>query len=1005
SSSSVKKARLILPTQGTDAYDDDAEDHAAELSPSAGGVPPSHAYLLSRNQPSDRGPASATLEPTTAPPQAGPYYLCTWRKPQARKHKTWDGDAILVVRDAGNKCALICAETGKILVGSANFPYGELSSGDAMALGGKEVEVDRRIDQAEYRKLIAVTRGELSPAKVGPPPTAQRTPQSRAFVPPVKRSAIKPVDLNMLKPASTTSFYGKPPPRSEDAVQQQSRSSSPVKPSGLVNPGQGKVPHPRFDPNAEGAVVMMRPDKRHQARHNRRGLPVVDVVLDPQLTKSLRPHQVEGVKFLYERVLGMHANGEKGHGAILADEMGLGKTLQTIALILTLVKQSCYYTPQSCAMERVMIVCPLTLVKNWKREFRKWIGNNALNVLCIDETRNKQDVERFVRSKTYHVLVIGYEKLRSCVDILKDAQPPIDLLVCDEGHRLKSKNTKTAEAFKELHIECRIILSGTPIQNDLSEFYAMVDFVSPTLLNTYEKFKSIFEEPIMRSRAQHCSREVRALGRARADALKAITNDVILRRTADILVNYLPPKREMVLFCSPSREQLQIYRSILGSHVVRSILRGDPGNSLVQIGVLRKLCNTPELLLKDAESEADTVTKTLLGDTMRLFPANAVRNEARYSGKLMCVVDLLRIIRTHTVDDKVVLVSNFTSTLDIVEAMMRKLRYPIVRLDGKTPQDERMEIVNRFNREGRDGKDGSFVFLLSAKSGGVGLNLIGANRLILLDSDWNPSTDLQAMARIHRDGQKKTCYIYRMLLSGTMDEKIYMRQISKLGLSDSLMNTDRGSKSSDTFSQEDLKDIFTLHTDTACISHQMLDCDCDRKGGGASALAAAAAAGGDVDAMAADTQDTQSSDDLPGFVAASQHVIDSEARNKADRRKKLVALHKWDHYDCVRNPDAFEDDDIVAKVIREKQTASTTVPAEAKRPKSPTTGIKAEHRDDDDDAWATSMLDRTDDLFFDDGKDEALDEVDADALVAASDGLDMDHVEPGRILFVFSKTT
>ncbi len=288
-----------------------------------------------------------------------------------------------------------------------------------------------------------------------------------------------------------------------------------------------------------------------------------------------------------------------------------------------------------------------------------------------------------------------------------------------------------------------------------------------------------------------------------------------------------------------------------------------------------------------------------------------------------------------------VLVSNFTSTLDIVEAMMRKKRYSYLRLDGKTPQDERMDMVNQFNR---DGVDSSFVFLLSAKSGGVGLNLIGANRLVLIDSDWNPSTDLQAMARIHRDGQKKVCYIYRLLLSGTMDEKIYQRQISKLGLTDSLIKGDKSS--SDTFSQEELRDIFTLHLDSPCISHRQLVCDCDRRGGDASL-------DGLAEGMdASQTSVASSDDDLPGFVAASQHVVDRAQKDKLDKRKRLLALYKWAHYDCVQHPESFEEDEMVAALVRASRSS-----------------VRANGAEKSEDEWSTSMAERADDLCL--GSDDS----------------------------------
>ena len=816
-----------------------------------------------------------------------------------------------MIKHNGTKCTLKCAESGKDLASLVNFGHGDLESGDQLTIAGREIEIDRKVTLDQI----------ISPASK--PAGSRPKPQARPFRPltisntasssKVKSSA-KTDEVAGLGPAKASTFYAKPAPKDPE------RHFSAAKPSGLINPGQGRVPHPRFDPSADGAIVMKRPDEDHQRRFNRHGRAVVDVVIDPHLSKALRPHQVEGVKFMYERVMGMHADEEKGQGVILADEMGLGKTLQTIALILTLMRQNCYYTPSSCTIERALIVCPLSLVKNWKREFRKWIGNNSLSILCIDgEGRGREDVERFVRSKAYQVLVIGYEKLRTCVKILKDAQPPIGLIVCDEGHRLKSRDTKTTKMFQELSTPRRIILSGTPIQNDLSEFYAMIDFVVPGLLGDYPTFKKVFEDPIIRSRAQHCPKQVRELGQSRSSALIKVTQDIILRRTADLLAKYLQPKHEMVVFCSPSKLQLDIYRSILDSSAVRSVLHGESGNGLLQIGILRKLCNSPELLLKDLETSAESATKELLGDVVKFFPPERTRYEAAYSGKFVCALELMNVIRQRT-DDKVIFVSNFTSTLDIMEGILRKARMKFVRLDGRTPQDERMDIVSDFNREGQTS---SFVFLLSAKSGGVGLNLIGANRLILFDSDWNPSTDQQAMARIHRDGQKKPCYIYRMLLSGTMDEKIYQRQLSKIGLSDALMNAngaDSTKKSSDAFTQEELKDIFTLHTDTTCLSHKQLVCDCDGAGGGSEAAKLARRRAAETESSYRDSpaSESDSDDEMPGFMAASQHIANAAMTASRNQRKKLAALHDWGHYDCMLQPDSFKVDEMISVAISQQ---------------------------------------------------------------------------------------
>ena len=245
-----------------------------------------------------------------------------------------------------------------------------------------------------------------------------------------------------------------------------------------------------------------------------------------------------------------------------------------------------------------------------------------------------------------------------------------------------------------------------------------------------------------------------------------------------------------------------------------------------------------------------------------------------------------------------IIVSNFTQTLDMLQRCCTRQGYPVIRLDGRTRQDERMRLINRFNTPD-DTDEEPFVFLLSAKSGGVGLNLIGANRLVLFDSDWNPSTDQQAMARIHRDGQLKPCFIYRMLLAGSIDEKIYQRQLTKMGLSDTLIG--EGS-SGDSFSQEDLRDIFTLSDDTKSITHELLGCMCDGSG---------------TEHKAADVNDDDGEDPTPtGFVSAREH---SRATMRQQSRQLAAQLGNQRHYDILSYPAKFAEDDMLRFVASRQQ--------------------------------------------------------------------------------------
>ena len=568
-------------------------------------------------------------------------------------------------------------------------------------------------------------------------------------------------------------------------------------------------PTPRHNPSAPDAVVMRRPASAP------RGKQVVDVLVDPIICQHLREHQREGVKFLYECTIGLR--DFDGQGAILADEMGLGKTLQTIALLWTLLKQN-PIAGDAPVIKKALIVCPVTLVNNWRREFRKWLGSDRLGVYVFDDTKKR--ISDFTNGRAYSVMIIGYEKLRTVHEELRKGHG-IDIVIADEGHRLKTAKNKSALAIKSLDTPRRVILSGTPIQNDLSEFFMMVDFVNPDLLGSFKTFTKDFETPIVKSRQPEALRRDVEKGEAKSMELAELTSQFILRRSADILSKYLPSKTEYVLMCRPTNAQSMIYSYVLRCPAFQSVL-GSWEAALQLITILKKLCNSPYLLKAKASNDASMPENPLTASLLASIPPSVACNN-QGSAKLRVLDQLLHKLSTET-DEKIVLVSNYTSTLDIIEALVTSLGYCHVRLDGSTPSNKRQDIVDTFNRSSATQ---CFAFLLSAKSGGVGLNLIGASRLVLFDVDWNPATDLQAMARIHRDGQKRPCVIYRFLLAGGIDEKIWQRQVTKLGLASNIMDKNNGSSQ---FSKEELKDIFRLGDGDSCQTHDLIGCTCGGRG-------------------------------------------------------------------------------------------------------------------------------------------------------------------------------
>ncbi|PYI01777.1 putative dsDNA-dependent ATPase [Aspergillus sclerotiicarbonarius CBS 121057] len=770
------------------------------------------------------------------------------RKVTTKKNKTWDGDGILTIR---NGYAYLQDVSGKDM--GRGMHGSRLEPGVMLSIGGKEVEIDSEMSRKEY-----LSGRQFLKANNEPLPTALPT---KAFVP-VRSSTSASTTSAKSQPAKPNTATLANPASKRGTI--SSAFKKPLLESTVLPQTPSEKPIPRHDPNQPGALVMKRPESVPKGKQ------IVDVVVDPFLAKHLRPHQREGVQFLYECVMGMRSfNGE---GAILADDMGLGKTLQTIALLWTLLKQNPVYESPP-VIKKALIVCPVTLINNWRKEFRKWLGNERIGVFVFDDKRKR--ITDFTRGKAYSIMIVGYEKLRTVQEGLARGDS-VDIIVADEGHRLKTLQNKSGQAIQSLNATKRIILSGTPIQNDLKEFFAAVDLVNPGVLGTFKSFIREFEGPIVKSRQPEATKKDIEKGDARNEELRELTSKFMLRRTADILAKYLPPKTEYVLFCNPTRTQASIYQNVLASPVFQTAL-GSSENALQLITILKKLCNSPSLLSPRNVNETPSETITAL---MSSLPPNLLRHFSPSSSAKIRVLDqLLDNIRTNT-SEKIVLVSNYTSTLNLLATLLTSLSLPFLRLDGSTPAQKRQSLVEDFNRLP---PNLCFAFLLSAKAGGTGLNLIGASRLVLFDVDWNPATDIQAMARIHRDGQKHHCRIYRILLKGSLEEKIWQRQVTKIGLADSVMEH-RDSVAQ--FSRDELKDLFRLDEKSKCQTHELLGCDC----GGNGILPSENESKEDKD----DDKHSTSSDseledfpDLPTLLKASEVDMEKQERQIRDSRAAL----------------------------------------------------------------------------------------------------------------------
>jgi DNA repair and recombination protein RAD54 and RAD54-like protein len=527
--------------------------------------------------------------------------------------------------------------------------------------------------------------------------------------------------------------------------------------------------------------------------------------------------------------------------------MGLGKTLQSVALIYALLKTGITANGVPTA-KRIIIVCPCSLVKNWDNEFVKWLGPGVVKTLALadgDRKTIEKNIDCFARLKLFNVLIASYECIRTHVKLLSKHKDCCDLLVCDEAHRLKNSDNQTSRALNSLPVQRRVLLTGTPMQNDLTEFYAMVDFTNPGILGTPEEFRRRMMFPILRGREPDATESQKRKMSDLQNDLSTIVEDFILRRVNTLNAEHLPPKLVQVVCCNLTDIQQQMYNHLITSKDMQHVMDGKQVNCLASIQLLMKLSNHPSLVCDDdpmannskignskrstakqvkynEDPEKESTAAPGADGISRFLPyaGGGGRNapvHPEWSGKMYVLFRLMKEMRKPgNGSDKIVVISNYTQTLDLIGRMCRENNWGFCRLDGSVTMKKRQSMVDDFN----DPSSSLVAFLLSSKAGGCGLNLIGGNRLVLFDPDWNPAVDKQAAARCWRDGQKKRCFTYRFLATGTVEEKIFQRQLSKEGLQSVVDDKEQVNA----LSTKDLKNLFKLRVGTPSDTHDKLQC-------------------------------------------------------------------------------------------------------------------------------------------------------------------------------------
>ncbi|XP_072280789.1 DNA excision repair protein ERCC-6 [Pyxicephalus adspersus] len=511
------------------------------------------------------------------------------------------------------------------------------------------------------------------------------------------------------------------------------------------------------------------------------------------LWKKLYKYQQTGVRWLWE----LHCQQA---GGILGDEMGLGKTIQIIAFLAGLSYSRIRTRGSDYRYEGLgpsIIVCPATVMHQWVKEFHAWWPQLRVAVLHETGSYSGKKVNLIGEiNKSHGILITSYSNMRLLQEDLQKYQ--WHYIILDEGHKIRNPNAAVTLACKQFRTPHRIILSGSPMQNNLRELWSLFDFVFPGKLGTLPVFMEQFSVPITMGGYSNASPVQVKTAYKCACVLRDTINPYLLRRMkADVKMSLsLPEKNEQVLFCRLTDEQRRAYQTFLDSKEVYGILNGDmqifPG-----LIALRKICNHPDLF--------NGGPKILKGTRDEDLEEDEEFGHWKRSGKLIVVEALLRI--WHRQGHRTLLFTQSRQMLQILEAFVISKGYSYLKMDGTTTVASRQPLIAKYNED-----TSIFVFLLTTRVGGLGVNLTGANRVIIYDPDWNPSTDTQARERAWRIGQKKEVTVYRLLTAGTIEEKIYHRQIFKQFLTNRVL---KDPKQRRFFKSNDLYELFTLSSPDA----------------------------------------------------------------------------------------------------------------------------------------------------------------------------------------------
>ncbi|NWI08976.1 ER6L2 protein, partial [Crypturellus soui] len=581
------------------------------------------------------------------------------------------------------------------------------------------------------------------------------------------------------------------------------------------------------------------------------------------INRYLRDYQREGVQFLY----GHYANKR---GCILGDDMGLGKTIQVISFLaavlhkkgtrediennmpeflLRTVKKELKCSPK----KSFLIVAPLSVLYNWKDELDTW---GYFKVAILHGNKKDDDLSR-IRQGKCEVALTTYEILRLYLDEFNSVE--WSAVIVDEAHRIKNPKAQITQTMKSLKCNVRIGLTGTILQNNMKELWCVMDWAVPGLLGTRMHFKKKFSDPVEHGQRHTATKRELATGRKAMLKLAGKMSGWFLRRTKALISDQLPKKEDRMVYCSLTEFQKAVYQAVLETEDVSLVLRarepcscgsgrrrknccykvnahGETIKSLhfSYLTILQKVANHAALLQMDTTSkQQEAHIKRVCNQVFSSFPdfvqlskdaAFETISDPKYSGKMKVLQQLLNHFRKNK--DKVLLFSFSTKLLDVLEQYCMASGLDYRRLDGNTKSEDRIRIVREFN-----GTQEINICLVSTMAGGVGLNFVGANVVILFDPTWNPANDLQAIDRAYRIGQCKDVKVFRLISLGTVEEIMYLRQVYKQQLHCVVVGSENAKRYFEAVqgSKEHQGELFGIHnlfklrTQGSCLTKDILE--------------------------------------------------------------------------------------------------------------------------------------------------------------------------------------